>query len=122
MISHTDEVRVVIFSSRFAESRKFYEKDLGLNIVKEWDHGCGELGVVYTVGGVLLEMLQSTSLPPNDSFYLYIKVEDVEELWRHLSGKIGLDKIEDLQTQPWGHRNFSIRDPNGYRLKFFSEL
>ncbi len=119
MLTFQGETRVVLYSAQFAESRRFYEQILKLKIISEWDHGGGQLGVIYALGNTYLEVLQGSRDAHADDFYLYSRVENVQELWNGLRDKV--EVIDTLQTQPWGHTNFSIKDPNGYKLKFFSK-
>ena len=115
-----NELRIVIFSDRFQESCVFYEQLLGLEVVSAWDHGAGQLGVVYAIGGVFLEILQGPTVSPPSMFYLYSKVADVDALWHSLKDRAEI--VAEIQNQPWRHRNFAIQDPNGYVIKFFSEI
>ena len=119
MIEFKDEVRVVLISSRYSETRQFYEEILNLKVLKDWDHGEGRLGVVYAIGNTCLEILQGPARSTSADFYIYIKVEDVDKLWERLQNRVLVE--DSIMTQPWGHRNFSVRDPDGYKLKFFSE-
>jgi catechol 2,3-dioxygenase-like lactoylglutathione lyase family enzyme len=119
MIEFKDEVRIVLISKQYSETRQFYEEILNLRVLKEWDHGEGRLGVVYAIGNTCLEILQGPASSIIADFYIYIKVGDIDKLWEVLQNRVSIE--DSIMTQPWGHRNFSIRDPNGYKLKFFSE-
>lgn len=114
------EVRIVIYSSKFAESRKFYENLLGLKVESEWNHAAGQLGVVYALSGIHLEILESADNAAEHAFYIYSKVDDVDTLFKELKDKAEI--ADTIATQPWKHRNFSIKDPNGYKIKSFSEV
>lgn len=119
MIFFDTELRIVIFSTIFIESREFYENTLKLKVLKEWDHGEGHLGVVYELGSCELEILSSSENTVSDDFYIYIKVKNIDSLWQDLQSKVTV--TEKLELKPWGHTNFAIKDPNGYKLKFFTE-
>jgi catechol 2,3-dioxygenase-like lactoylglutathione lyase family enzyme len=120
MVHFSDEVRIVLYSSRFEETQKFYRDVLGLVPVKEWDHGEGRRGIVFQLGHTYLEVLQTPSEPKPGDFYIYTKVESIDELWDDL--RVQAQVVEPIQSQTWNHRNFTILDPNGYQLKFFSEF
>ena len=50
------------------------------------------------------------------SLTFYIEVENIEELYNKLHGKVEI--IRDMQTTFYGKREFYIRDCNGYILTF----
>jgi catechol 2,3-dioxygenase-like lactoylglutathione lyase family enzyme len=50
--------------------------------------------------------------------FLYISVDNVDEFHQAMLSK-GLKPSTKPQDQPWGNREFIIRDPDGYRLVFF---
>jgi len=51
---------------------------------------------------------------------LNFRVEEVDEVYRELTGK-GLEPTMPLEDHPWGDRGFSIKDPNGVELYFYSD-
>ena len=50
---------------------------------------------------------------------LYLYPPDVDALWRELSGEV--EVVSPLATWDHGMREFQIRDPNGYVLRFGAE-
>jgi len=54
------------------------------------------------------------------SVTLYIEMENVVELYDAIKEKVVL--IEDLHTKPYGMREFSIQDNNGFILTFAEEV
>ena len=50
--------------------------------------------------------------------FLYISVDNVDEFHQAMLSK-GLKPSTKPQDQPWGNREFIIRDPDGYRLVIF---
>lgn len=50
--------------------------------------------------------------------FLYLSVENVDEFHRGLLSK-GLNPSSEPKDQPWGNREFIIRDPDGYKLVIF---
>lgn len=63
MLDQSGEIRILLYSLLFAETRQFYEGILNLEIVKEWDHGNNSLGVVYKIGAAYLEILHRAVAP-----------------------------------------------------------
>ncbi len=52
--------------------------------------------------------------------YTHISVEDVDDFYEVLVQK-GIKPIAEPQDRPWGHREFVISDPDGYKLVFFKK-
>ncbi len=52
---------------------------------------------------------------------MVIEVPDVEHAYRRATER-HLSIREELTTQPWGHRSFCPREPNGLVIYVFSEL
>jgi catechol 2,3-dioxygenase-like lactoylglutathione lyase family enzyme len=56
----------------------------------------------------------ATSVPAAE---LIIHVDDIDRLYeRYRAGGVALDG--QLESMPWALREFSVRDPDGYRLRF----
>ena len=53
--------------------------------------------------------------------YIHINVENVDEFCEGVVAK-GLKPMSEPQDFPWGHREFVLQDPDGYKLVFFSKL
>jgi len=50
--------------------------------------------------------------------FLYLSVDNVDEFHEHLLSS-GLKPSTKPQDQPWGNREFNLRDPDGYNLVIF---
>jgi uncharacterized glyoxalase superfamily protein PhnB len=50
--------------------------------------------------------------------FLYLSVDNVDEFHQYLVSK-GLKPSTKPQDQPWGNREFMLRDPDGYNLVIF---
>jgi catechol 2,3-dioxygenase-like lactoylglutathione lyase family enzyme len=53
----------------------------------------------------------------NHSVLIELAVKDVEGEYRRLKS-LQLEWVQELTTQPWGHRSFYVRDPDGNVLNF----
>jgi uncharacterized glyoxalase superfamily protein PhnB len=54
--------------------------------------------------------------------YLYMEIDgDIDEYYAELKGK-GVKMVTDIKDQPYGVRDFSIEDINGYKLAFNRRL
>jgi uncharacterized glyoxalase superfamily protein PhnB len=50
--------------------------------------------------------------------FVYLSVDDVDEFHKELLSK-GLKPSTKPQDQPWGNREFTLTDPDGYNLVIF---
>jgi catechol 2,3-dioxygenase-like lactoylglutathione lyase family enzyme len=50
--------------------------------------------------------------------FIYLSVDNVDEFHKYLLSK-GLKPSTKPQDQPWGNREFILRDPDGYNLVIF---
>jgi len=50
----------------------------------------------------------------------YYTTDDVEALWSKLKDKVRV--CYDIETFPWGMREFAVYDNNGYMLQFGQEI
>jgi uncharacterized glyoxalase superfamily protein PhnB len=51
---------------------------------------------------------------------LYFTTDDIETAWQELRDKAKV--CYDIETFPWGMREFGIHDNNGYMLQFGQEI
>ena len=52
---------------------------------------------------------------------MVIEIENTDEAFARARAK-GLPITQDLKDQPWRHRNFCVREPNGIVLYFYEEI
>jgi len=60
----------------------------------------------------------------NDGTYrlvLFWFVDNVDEIYREFTDDRKLQIVDDLATRPWGMREFSIYDINGYLIRISEE-
>jgi len=53
----------------------------------------------------------------NNRVLIELEVADVDREYTRLKG-LHVDWVQELTTQPWGHRAFYVRDPDGNVLNF----
>jgi len=53
----------------------------------------------------------------NDRILIELEVADVDREYARLKG-LPVECVQELTTQPWGHRGFYVRDPDGNVLNF----
>ncbi|MCU0653017.1 MAG: VOC family protein [Candidatus Pacebacteria bacterium] len=56
--------------------------------------------------------------PKGLGLYINIEVEGIDDHYQSLIGK-GLKPSTTPRNWPWGHREFVIRDPDGYKIVFY---
>lgn len=52
--------------------------------------------------------------------YVHINVENVDEFYKGVVAK-GLKPLSEPDDFLWGHREFVLEDPDGYKLVFFTK-
>jgi len=57
----------------------------------------------------------------NDRVLIEFEVADVEREYARLKG-LALEWVQELTTQPWGHRGFYVRDTDGNVLNFHTAV
>jgi uncharacterized glyoxalase superfamily protein PhnB len=57
----------------------------------------------------------------NDRILIELEVADVEREYTRLKG-LAVAWIQELTTQPWGHRAFYVQDPDGNVLNFHTAV
>ena len=124
------QFRFAYFTPRYEETLAFYRDGLELPAIETWDRTPDDRGTLFGAASGVIEVLalpdsgQSDHLwdgrPPQGAF-MVIEADHVESLYQ-CAVERGLPIQEALKEQPWGHRGFCVRDPNGLTIYFFSEL
>jgi len=68
--------RVLLSPRDLERSLRFYEETLGLAVYREWGQGRGR-GVVFFLGGGLLEVSGSSAEPASGPVRLFLQVRDL---------------------------------------------
>ncbi|MDB5169151.1 MAG: Glyoxalase/bleomycin resistance protein/dioxygenase [Candidatus Saccharibacteria bacterium] len=63
---------------------------------------------------------EANAEPKGTGMFINIAVENVDDFYTELVGK-GFKPSTEPTTQPWGRREFIQRDPDGYKLVFFTK-
>jgi len=58
--------------------------------------------------------------PKGTGLYIYAEVGDVDAYFKTLMEK-GVKTSSEPKDWPWGAREFALRDPDGYKLVFYTE-
>lgn len=113
------EFRLKIYPKDFDKVRAFYERELKLPVIHEWNRNTLSRGVMFDVGGTILELLtRDERYSPVVGADLSIEVSDVWSLFDEI-------KEEDYVTRglidnAWGDTSFCITDPEGLKISLFT--
>lgn len=106
-------------------SQSFYKK-LGFDVVRSDDqHSVVSLGN-FEIALVTMrdeEEFSKDSLNPEKGrgMYVYIQVDDVDKTFVDLKTKDFAPATEP-RDWPWGNREFILKDPDGYKLCFWTKV
>lgn len=119
-LTKVGEFRLKLYPKDFAKARAFYEEILGYPVIKEWNRADDDLGIMFDVGGKIIELLSpEDEYLPVQNVDLSLEVQDVHRLHETLLGKV--DIVRDLGHNDWGDTSFTIVDPDGLEITFFTK-
>jgi catechol 2,3-dioxygenase-like lactoylglutathione lyase family enzyme len=119
------EFRFVYSTGRYDQTVTFLRDMLELPVVGSWDRPGDDRGTLFGAAAGMIEVLENAGLERNPSDtasggpFAAIEVDDVDALHARLAGK-SVPVHYPLADMPWGHRGFSVLDPNGVEIAFFS--
>ena len=124
------QFRFAYFTGEYEKTVAFYRDGLEFAVVDSWDRGPDDKGTLFSAASGIIEVIVrprggvSNHLwderPPQGAF-MVIEVSDVQQMYRKAVEKKLLVQ-QELTVQPWGHRSFCLREPNGMTLYLFSEI
>jgi catechol 2,3-dioxygenase-like lactoylglutathione lyase family enzyme len=124
------QFRFSYFTPEYDATVRFYRDDLQLVVLESWDRSTDDRGTLFAAASGIIEVLlrsenQASShrwddRPPQGAF-MVIEVPDVERTYQRAAQR-RLSIQQQLTIQPWGHRSFCLREPNGLILYLFTEL
>lgn len=106
--------RVLLRPVDLERSLAFYGKTLGLAVYREFGAG-EERGVVYFLGGGLLEVSGRSDRPAGPNLGLWLQVRDLDAAYGELVER-GATVVRPPVLEPWGLRELWISDPDGVRI------
>ena len=121
------DFRFVYFTPRYDATLAFLGDALELEIVTSWDRAGDHRGTIFAAASGQLEVLENEAIERGESRtgtggpFAAIEVADVDALHARLTGK-GVATHYPLEDKPWGHRGFSVLDPNGVEIAFYSRV
>lgn len=112
-------MEVAIPCRRYAETKFFYNRILGMPIGKEGRHHAFiDTGGSLRIAVVDAAQTSSISLPTGRGPYLNLSTDDLPAIKRRLeSAKV---RIEDERSDEYG-RNITVKDPEGNTVHIYQE-
>jgi predicted enzyme related to lactoylglutathione lyase len=120
-LSHVDEFRLKIYTSKFYESKEFYSEVLEYPLVDSWDEA-ERKGAMFDTGSGIIELLYDKigySSETHKTVDISLSVKDVKLLWDNVKGKVNV--VFAIRHNSWGDTSFCISDPNGFKITFFTK-
>jgi uncharacterized glyoxalase superfamily protein PhnB len=114
----------VVSTDNIEKSLAYYKDVLGFAI--DFQYGdppvyagvnSGAAEIYFTHSPDFVKLLTDHALHPD----IFIWVTDVNQYF-NLHVKHGAEIIEAIADRPWGARQYVVKDPNGYYLKFAQPL
>ena len=103
------------------ESAKLYTEKLGFELTA--DH----VGWIFVARDNCMIMLGECpdDMHPSQlgchNYFAYLRVDDINAYHRELQER-GVESIAPIADEPWGMREFSIRTPDGHRIKIGQQI
>lgn len=113
----------LLYASNLEETFRFYKK-LGLEPHKSQDTVCVKLGgfsLSFIDENKTLIKNESGKNPKGLGIYFYVEVENVDKYFSEIKEN-GIVPRTEPKTWLWGKREFVVKDPDGYKLVFFSPV
>ena len=113
----------LFYASDLKATADFYRK-LGFDVQESSD------GVRIKMGNFTLAFLDEKTTPiQNESgktpkglgIYTYVEVDDADWHFAFIK-KNGVTPRTEPKTWPWGKREFVVKDPDGYKIVFYSAV
>ena len=111
----------LFYAANIEKTAEFYKK-LGFPVIKDGytvKIKIGNYRLVFTDENTTLIQNESGLKPKGLGIYNYIEVEDVDAYFGWLK-KHKIPTRTEPRDWPWGKREFVVRDPDGYKLVFYS--
>ena len=113
----------LFLSSDLKETAKFY-KQAGFD-VNVSDNSIrikpGDFTLAFADEKKIAIQNESGLTPKGLGIYTYVEVDDVDKHFE-LVKKNGIEPRTEPKTWPWGKREFVVKDPDGYKIVFYSSV
>lgn len=114
------EFRLKLYPKNFDLVRHFYEEVLEFPVTNEWNDGEKDRGVMFRVGGAIIELLSTgKEYVPVAGCSVSLEVGDVRELWKQWQDSDAV--VFPIRDNDWGDTSFAVTDPEGFKITFFTK-
>ncbi len=106
-------------------SQDFYQKALGFEILDSYEQDGKVVGLHLHTAGADLFLSQDDFAKGHDrekgvGMRFYISCDDVDAAAKRVDDT-GVDFFQPLADQPWGSRDFAVKDPDGFVISVGTE-
>ena len=111
------------FVSDLEKSAKFYA-DLGFDVARSNDIfrvKLGDFTMAFMDEKSVTIDKEVDVTPKGIGIFTYIEVTDVDTQYDYIK-KSGIIASSEPQDWPWGKREFAVKDPDGYKMVFYSPI
>lgn len=116
----------LIYVSDLEQSIKFYVEALGFKVGKLYPSEKEPTYAPILIDGyklmLVLARTDNTKFRPKglggSGLQLFIQVDNVDEVYRKIKQKAVI--VDDIKSRSWGDREFTIKDPDGYLISFYT--
>ena len=111
----------LLYAGDLDRTQDFYRR-LGFEVERAEDGvrvKLGDFRLFFVDENKTLIKNESGKTPKGLGVYIYVEVEDVDQHFKFLKDD-GVEPRTEPKTWPWGKREFVVRDPDGYKLVFYS--
>lgn len=112
---------ILYFVSDLERTAEFYEK-LGFEVEKSNDAVKVKLGdfTLAFMDESKMQINQEAGINPKGiGVFTYIEVGDINDHYKFVKEN-GITPSSEPKDWPWGKREFAIKDPDGYKIIFYS--
>lgn len=124
MTENKGKFRFTYFTNKYEETYNFYKNKLEFSLGHSWDRNEDDKGALFKVGEGLVEILHLPNNEENKNSGLDYRIP--QGVW-HINELFEKCKVfevpfkQEIVDQSWGHRSFSVLEPNGLLLLFYQE-
>lgn len=118
MRPRAEQFRYVVVSGAFDDAVEFYDGTLGLERIGGWDRDDGRGALLSAGDNAVIEIIDGNVAPSARGVFLALEVDDADAWYEHLA--VHRVEIEvPPHNEPWGHRAFTVRDPDGLSIVIY---
>lgn len=118
----------LIHVSNLAQSIEYYTQILGFKLGKLYPNEKNPTYAPIFIGDNKLMLVKAREM--NKKFYpdglggsgvqFFVKVENIDKIWNKIKDKVTI--VDEIKDKPWGDREFTIKDTDGYLISFYTPL